>query len=144
MNSIAQNSALNVAENASAAPSAQNWLPVVGRILIAAIFVLSGISKIADPAGTLGYIGSTGFPFPALALDAAIGVEVIGGITLVAGYRVKTVAAALAGFSIVTALMFHADLADQNQFIHFFKNIAMAGGLLQIVAFGKNRNASHS
>lgn len=110
--------------------------PFVGRLAMAAIFVLSGVSKVIDPAGNLAYIQSVGLPFPQLALAGAILVEIVGGALLVLGYRTRLVAAALALFSIATALFFHADLGDQNQFIHFFKNIAMAGGLAQIVAFG--------
>lgn len=110
--------------------------PFVGRALISAIFLLSGFSKVADPAGTIGYIEAMGLPFAEVALAGAIAVELIGGILLIAGYRTKLVAAILAAFSLVTAFGFHFDLADQNQFVHFFKNIAMAGGLLQVVAFG--------
>ncbi len=130
---------------ATLAPAAEDKgilkvLPLVGRILIAAIFILSGLSKLSDPAGTMAYIGSVGLPFPAVALAGAVAVEVIGGALLISGYRLRSVAAALALFSLVTALFFHAQFADQNQFIHFFKNVAMAGGLLQIVAFGKGRD----
>lgn len=120
-------------------PGLEAWLPVVGRVLIAAIFILSGISKITDPAGSMAYIASVGLPLPAVALAAAIVVELVGGALLIVGYRVRTVAAVIALFSVATAVFFHNDLADQNQFIHFFKNIAIAGGLLQIVAFGKAR-----
>jgi putative oxidoreductase len=112
---------------------------LVGRILLSAIFILSGVSKIGAPAMMIGYIGSVGLPFPALALGLAIAIEILGGAALIAGYRTRTTAAVLAIFSILTALIFHSALADQNQFIHFFKNIAMAGGLLQIVAFGAGR-----
>lgn len=117
-------------------------VPIAGRILIAAIFVLSGLSKLADPAGTIGYIQSAGLPLPQLALAGAILVELIGGILLVTGYRSRLVAAALAGFTLVAAFAFHFQLSDQNQFIHFFKNLALAGGLLQIVAFGTGRRRS--
>lgn len=110
-----------------------------GRLLLAAIFVLSGLSKVADPAGTIGYIQSVGLPLPQLGLAAAILVELVGGALLVVGYRTRAVAAALAVFSVVTAVFFHAALGDQNQFIHFFKNIAIAGGLLQVIAFGAGR-----
>ncbi|MNO75625.1 Inner membrane protein YqjF [compost metagenome] len=112
---------------------------LIGRVLLSAIFILSGFSKLAAPAMMVGYIGSVGLPFPQLALAVAIIVEVGGGLALIAGYRTRTVAAALAVFSVFTALAFHNALGDQNQFIHFFKNIAMAGGLLQIVAFGAGR-----
>ena len=113
-----------------------SYAALAGRVLLAAIFVLSGFSKVADPASALGYIGSVGLPFPQLALAGAILVELVGGLALILGYRTRLVAIALAIFSLATAAVFHSALADQNQFIHFFKNIAMAGGLLQVAAFG--------
>ncbi|WP_166359727.1 DoxX family protein [Pseudomonas akapageensis] len=112
---------------------------LVGRVSLSAIFILSGISKLSAPAAMIGYIGSVGLPFPQLALVLAIVIEIAGGIALIAGYRTRTVALGLAVFSVITALAFHNNLGDQNQFIHFFKNIAMAGGLLQLVAFGAGR-----
>lgn len=117
----------------------QPWVATSGRVLLAAIFVLSGISKLADPAGSAGYIASVGLPAPQLALWGAIAVELLGGLALIAGYKVRLVAAVLAAFSLVTAAFFHAQLGDQTQFIMFFKNIAMAGGLMQVVAFGGGR-----
>jgi putative oxidoreductase len=119
--------------------SSNDVLALTGRILIAAIFILSGASKLADPAGTIGYIASAGLPLPQLAFAGAAAVELLGGLALVVGYRTRLVALVLAIFSILAALSFHSALADQNQFIHFFKNIAMAGGLLQVVAFGGGR-----
>ncbi|EJM64946.1 DoxX family protein [Pseudomonas sp. GM55] len=112
---------------------------LIGRVLLSAIFILSGFSKLAAPAMMVGYISSVGLPLPQLALVLAIVVEIGGGLALIAGYRTRTVAAVLAVFSVFTALAFHNALGDQNQFIHFFKNIAMAGGLLQVVAFGASR-----
>ena len=114
-------------------------VPFVGRILVAAIFILSGLSKIGTPEATQGYIAAMGLPAPLLAYIGAIVVELGGGLLLLAGYRTKLVAAALALFSIVTAFVFHHALADQNQMIHFLKNFAMAGGLLQFVAYGAGR-----
>ncbi|WP_285020865.1 DoxX family protein [Novosphingobium sp. fls2-241-R2A-195] len=124
---------------ANTASTLEAWLPLVGRVLIAAIFIISGLSKIADPAGSMAYIASVGLPLPAVALAGAILVEVVGGALLISGYKVRAVATVIALFSLATAAFFHNNLADQNQFIHFFKNIAIAGGLLQIVAFGKAR-----
>lgn len=127
------------------APLAQTEAPsvagpaLVGRVLIATIFLLSGFDKVADPQATLGYIGSVGLPFPKLALGIALVVELVGGLLLLVGYRTRHVAAALFAFTVVAAFGFHFQLADQNQFIHFFKNIAIAGGLLQVVAFGAGR-----
>ena len=114
-------------------------VPFVGRILVAAIFILSGLGKIGAPAATQGYIAAMGLPAPLLAYIGAIVVELGGGLLLLAGYRTRLVAAALALFSIVTAFVFHHALADQNQMIHFLKNFAMAGGLLQFVAYGAGR-----
>jgi len=114
----------------------QDTVALIGRILLAAIFVLSGVSKLADPAGMTAYIASAGLPLPQVALVGAIVVELGGGLALAAGFQTRLAATALALFSLVAAVFFHAALGDQNQFIHFFKNIAMAGGLLQIVAFG--------
>lgn len=125
---------------ASSSASGQPALvPLIGRILIAAIFLLSGASKLAAPAATIGYIQAAGLPLPSAAYGLAVATELGAGLLLVLGYRARIVAAWLAAFSIATALGFHHDLADQNQFIHFFKNIAMAGGLLQVVAFGAGR-----
>ncbi|WP_225205904.1 DoxX family protein [Novosphingobium huizhouense] len=120
-----------------------NALAFAGRVLIAAIFVLSGLSKVTAPAATIGYIESAGLPFAQAALALAVLVELGGGLALIAGYRVRLVALLLAGFSLVTAFAFHGAIGDQNQFIHFFKNVAMAGGLLQVAAFGGGRIAFH-
>jgi len=114
-------------------------VPLVGRTMISTIFVLSGLSKIAAPAMTIGYIQSVGLPLPSIAFALSAFVEIVGGLALLLGFRTRIVAAVLALFSIATALVFHSALGDQNQFIHFFKNVAMAGGLLQIVAFGGGR-----
>ena len=117
----------------------QGALPLVGRILLATIFVLSGLGKLGAPAATQGYIAAMGMPAPLLAYLGAVAMELGGGLLLLVGYRTKLVAAALALFCIVTAFIFHHALADQNQMIHFLKNFAMAGGLLQLVAYGAGR-----
>jgi putative oxidoreductase len=111
-------------------------LPLLGRLLVATIFLVSAFGKLAAPAGTIGYIASVGLPAPTLAFVAALVAELGGGVLLVLGYRTRLVAAALAVFSVASALLFHNALGDQNQLFHFLKNIAMAGGLLQFVAFG--------
>ena len=111
-------------------------IPFIGRALLAAIFLISGAGKLAAPAATMGYIAAMGLPFPAVGLAGAIGVELIGGLLLVLGYQTRWTALALAAFSIVTGLVFHSAIGDQNQMIHLLKNFAMAGGLLQVAAFG--------
>ena len=114
----------------------QGAVPLIGRVLLAVIFILSGVSKLANPAGTQGYIASMGLPLPVLAYIAAVVVEIGGGVMLLIGYRTRIAATALAIFTVAAAVLFHHALGDQNQFIHFMKNLAITGGLLQVVAFG--------
>jgi putative oxidoreductase len=116
--------------------STPTYLPVLGRVLIALIFVMSGLSKIAAPAATIAYIQSAGAPLPPVAFAVAVIVEVVGGLALIVGFQTRLTAAALAVFTLATAVLFHNNMADQNQMIHFLKNIAITGGLLQVIAFG--------
>lgn len=126
-------------QNLTEAPAYGAAMAAAGRVLVAAIFIISGVGKIAAPAATMGYIASAGLPLPTLGFAIAVLVEIAGGLALIAGYRSRVVAGVIAIFCVATALAFHMNLTDQNQFIHFFKNIAMTGGLLQIVAFGGGR-----
>lgn len=119
--------------------AATDYASLFGRLALAAIFVLSGFSKLADPAGTIGYIQSAGLPLPTFAFLVAVAVEIVAGLALVAGLATRAVAAVVAVFALATAFLFHGAIGDQGQFIHFFKNVAIAGGLLQLVAFGGGR-----
>ena len=112
------------------------YVPAFGRLLMGTIFLASGLSKLSAPAATLGYIESAGLPLPVAALAVSVAVEVGGSLLLIAGYRTRLVALVLALFSVVTAFAFHTAFSDQNQMIHFLKNLAIAGGLLQVVSFG--------
>jgi putative oxidoreductase len=116
--------------------TATSYIAALGRLLIALIFLFSGVGKILMPAMTQGYIASAGLPSPLLAYLIAVVVEVGGGALLVVGFQTRPVAVAMAIFTLAAALGFHHDFADQNQLIHFLKNIAIVGGLLQVVAFG--------
>ena len=107
---------------------------LAGRILIAAIFILSGYGKIGGYAGTQGYMESMGVP--GMLLPLVILTELGGGILIVLGLWTRLAALALAGFSIVAALLFHRNFGDQMQMILFLKNFAMAGGFLFLVAHG--------
>jgi len=112
----------------------QNSAELTGRVLMAAIFVLAGASKITAYAGTQQYMAAMGVPGALLPLVIAL--ELGGGLLLVAGFQTRLIALALAGFSIASAVLFHSNLADQTMFIMFFKNVAMAGGFLIIAANG--------
>ena len=121
--------------------SLQNPLALVGRLLLALLFLPAGISKIGGFAGTAGYIASKGLPFPTVAAAIAIMVEVVGGLALIAGFGTRWAALALAGFTLVATFFFHnywgvpADQAMVQQLM-FFKNIAVVGGLLVLAAHG--------
>jgi putative oxidoreductase len=116
--------------------NATRYLPFAGRLLIGLPFAMSGLGKLAAYGPTTEMIGAVGLPVPPLAFAVAVAVELGGGLLLIAGFRVSLIAIALALFSLATAVSFHTNFADQNQMIHFLKNIMIAGGLLQIAAFG--------
>jgi putative oxidoreductase len=112
------------------------WILAAGRVLIAAIFIVSGWGKIGGYAGTQGYMQSMGVPGALLPLVIAL--ELGGGIAIVLGLLTRLAALGLAVFSIASALIFHA-AADPMQQIMFMKNLAMAGGFLFLVACGAGR-----
>ena len=112
----------------------QNFAILLGRVLIAAIFLLAGLQKIGGYEATQGYMAAMGVPGAMLPLVIAL--EVGGALAIIAGYRTRLFAFLLAGFSIVSALLFHRALGDQMQSIMFMKNLAMAGGFLFLVARG--------
>jgi putative oxidoreductase len=113
-----------------------NATALIGRILVAVLFLMSGVGKLGAPAGTQAYIAAAGLPTPFLAYLVALVVEVGGSLLLIAGYQTRIVAVVMALFTLAAAFGFHNNFADQNQMIHFMKNLAITGGLLQVAAFG--------
>ncbi len=119
----------------------QNPLTLADRVLMALLFLIAGVGKIAGFAGTAGYIASQGLPLPELGAAIAIAVEVGGGLALITGFQTRLVALAMAVFTVVSALIFHnfwalpADQVMVNQ-IMFLKNLSIVGGLLMFTAFG--------
>jgi putative oxidoreductase len=122
----------------------KRYLPLLGRIMIGLPFILSGLSKLMAHDATVGYIGSVGLPLPQVGWLIAMIVEMGGGTLLVLGFRARVVAAVLAVFALATAIFFHRNFADQNQLIHFLKNVMLAGGLLQIASFGTGSDRAQS
>ena len=125
----------------SIAVSSGDALALVGRICIAALFLPSGIGKFQAPEGVIDAIAAAGLLMPTGIYLGTLAIEVGGSIALAVGFMSRLTAAILALFSVGAALLFHADWAVQDQFIHFLKNMAVAGGLLQIVAFGGGRRS---
>lgn len=112
----------------------EKYANLVGRILMAHIFLLAGINKITGYSGTQGYMESMGVP--GMLLPLVILLEIGGALALIVGWQTRLAAYALAVFSIVAALIFHSNLSDQIQMILFMKNWALAGGLLVLAANG--------
>jgi putative oxidoreductase len=107
---------------------------LAGRIMIALIFVLAGLCKISAIEGTQGYMEAMGLS--GILIYPTILFEVAAGLAIIAGFKTRYVALALAGFSLLSALVFHNQLGDQTQFILFMKNVAMAGGFLFLARYG--------
>ena len=105
-----------------------------GRIFLAMMFFMSGLSKIGNYAGTQGYMEAMGVPGALLPL--AIALEVLGGLAIILGWQTKIVSVALAGFCVVSAVIFHNDFSNQAEMISFMKNVTIAGGFLLLVAHG--------
>ena len=106
----------------------------IGRIFLELMFVTSGFSKISGYAGTQGYMEAMGVPGALLPLVIAL--ELLGGLAVMLGWHTRIAAFLLAGFSLLSALLFHDNFGDQMQMIMFMKNISIAGGFLMIVAMG--------
>ena len=117
---------------------------LVGRILLAAIFILGGWGKIGGFEGTAGYIASKGLPLPQVGAAIAVVVELVGGIMLLVGFKARWAALAIFVFLIPTTFIFHAYWqlpADKQMvdFLAFWKNLAIMGGLLMVYAMGPGR-----
>ena len=115
--------------------------PLLARLLMALLFVVGGIGKIAGFAGTVGYIASKGLPLPQVGAVAAIVVELGGGVMLILGWKARWAAAVMLLFTLVAAVIFHnfwavAAEQAQGQMIHFMKNLSIMGGLLYVVVHG--------
>lgn len=122
-------------------PNCQPYATVAARIMIGQIFIIAGIGKIADFAGTAGYMASKHMPAVTFFLVMAILFEVLGGISLLAGFKARLGALALIVFLLATTLIFHNFWAlegvdRQMQMIQFMKNLAILGGLLMMATYG--------
>jgi putative oxidoreductase len=123
--------------NASAGASHGSLAKVAeltGRVFLSALFLLSGIGKLGAYSGTAAYMASVGVPDKLLPI--VIGLEIGGALAIMVGWRTRIVALLLAGFTLVSALIFHTHFADQIQMIMFWKNVSIAGGLLLLAVHG--------
>lgn len=111
-------------------------LIAVGRVLLSLIFILAGYGKLTGIAGTAGWFGSIGLPFPTVVAVLVGLLELFGGLAILVGFQTRIAAIALALFTIGATLIAHLDFADQVQLLFFQKNLAITGGLLVLAAFG--------
>ena len=116
-------------------------LALAGRVLLALIFVTSGFSKLAGIGATAAYVASAGLPFPTVAAVGAGLLELIGGIALIVGFKARWAALALAAFTLLASVVFHAywSMPADQQFVQklmFMKNLSIAGGLFLVAALG--------
>lgn len=117
------------------------WAPVLGRVLIAALFIMGGIGKIMDFPGSVGYAATFNVPYPEIAIIIAIIIELGGGLLLLFGVWTRFAAFKIAGFLVIVTLIFHNNFADPNQMIQFLKNFAIIGGLLYLSVHGAHKAA---
>lgn len=123
-------------KNSRGYSNSRNIIPLISRVLLSALFIMSGINKILNPVATQQYMASFGMPLTGLFLVAAIVIELGGGLSVLLGYKARWGAIALVIFMIPATLIFHTNFADQMQTIHFMKNLAILGGLLMIIQYG--------
>jgi len=112
----------------------KNLVEVSGRVLLSVLFLLSGVGKLGAYKATAAYMASVGVP--GALLPAVIAIELLGSLGIILGWKTRAAAVLLAGFSVLTALIFHNNFGDQIQMIMFLKNISIAGGLLLLVVNG--------
>lgn len=111
-------------------------LNIAARVLMSQLFIISGFGKITAYGATMGYFASFGLPMPGVLVALTIIVELGGGLALLFGFKTQWVAAALALFTVASALIAHLNFSDPAQLINFTKNLAIAGGLLLFVKYG--------
>ncbi|MEO2281501.1 DoxX family protein [Pseudoalteromonas pernae] len=128
---------MNLTNLISSNDTLSNISALLARFGLSALFVLTGLSKIEYYDATAQYMASVGVP--GMLLPLVILLEVLGGIMIIAGLFTRLTALAFAGFSVISALLFHFQLDDQTQFLMFYKNIAIAGGFLALAASGAGK-----
>ena len=114
----------------------QSLVALAGRILLALIFLLSGIDKVVHHAANLGYMTKAGLPFPEVLLIISAILETLAALAIIAGWNTRWAAAALVLWMIPVTLVFHNPAGGPDQMAHFMKNVAITGGLLLLWALG--------
>ncbi|MGX8008107.1 DoxX family protein [Mesorhizobium sp. ORM8.1] len=128
---------MSISSSAAAGTTSNSSLTILlGRVLLAVIFLLSGFGKLTAISGTAAYFGAMGLPAPTATAVIVGLIELLGGLAVLLGFQTRIAAWVLAVFTIATALVAHTGWADQNQMIHFLKNVAITGGFLLLATSG--------
>jgi len=130
---------MNMSASTHTTTASQDALALIARLLLAALFVLAGVNKIGAMEGTVGYISSVGLPLPEVVFFGTVALEIIGGLMLAAGFKARYVGFVMGLFTVLTAVIFHSDFSQQTEITLFLKNLAIAGGMFAIAAFGAGR-----
>ena len=126
-------------DGAATTGSRNDVVLLAARVMLAALFILAGVNKLGGMEGTVGYIAAMGLPLPELVYIGTVALEIGAGLMLAVGFKARYAAAALGIFSVLAALIFHNDFAQQSEMTAFLKNLAIAGGMFAIAAFGPGR-----
>jgi len=128
---------MSISSSAAAGTASNSSLTILlGRVLLSIIFLLSGFGKLTAISGTAAYFGAMGLPVPTATAIIVGLIELLGGVAVLLGFQTRIAAWVLAVFTIATALVAHTGWADQNQMIHFLKNVAITGGFLLLASSG--------
>ena len=114
----------------------KTYLPPLARVLLASLFIWDGVLQLRDPAGTAKYFADVHVPLPSVAVWVSIAVHLLGGLGVLAGFKTRWAAAALAIVCLGTGFGVHLPVGDLDNMVHFYKNLVMTGGFLYVVAYG--------
>lgn len=126
----------SIASEKSGLVANSSALVLAGRVLLSIIFILAGYAKLTAIAGTAGWFGSIGLPFPTVTTVVVGAVELVAGIAVLVGYQTRIAAIVLGLFTLAATAIAHTDFADQVQMMFLQKNLAIAGGLFVLAAAG--------
>jgi putative oxidoreductase len=114
----------------------KTYLPPLGRLLMSSLFIWDGVRQLLSPSVFAQYFASEHVPLPNVAIWISIPIHILGGMALLVGFKTRWAAALLALLCVATAFGVHLPIGDQDNMIHFYKNLVMMGGFLYVVAFG--------
>jgi putative oxidoreductase len=114
----------------------KTYVPPLGRLLMSSLFIWDGIGQLRSPTASAQYFASVHVPLPDVAIWISIIIHLLGGLALLVGFKTRWAAVLLALVSLGTAFGVHLQIGDQDNIIHFYKNLVMTGGFLYVIAFG--------